>query len=90
DSNGFTAYAFDATNPATYNHATSMTVYDSLGTPHTATVYFVKMQADATATPPVAENTWTQRLFVDGTERGSPQVMRFDAATGKLRVGQGG
>lgn len=90
DSNGFTAYAFDATNPATYNHATSMTVYDSLGTPHTATVYFVKMQADATATPPVAENTWTQRLFIDGTERGTPQVMSFDSATGKLRVGQGG
>jgi len=67
--------AFDAGNPATYNHATSMTVYDSLGTPHTATVYFVK-----TGT----ENTWQQRLFVDGTERGTPQTLSFDSATGKL------
>ncbi len=69
------AGVFDPVNPATYNHATSMTVYDSLGTPHTSTVYFLK-----TATA----NTWEQRLFVDGTERGTPQTLGFDASTGKL------
>lgn len=69
------AGTFDANNPATYNHATSMTVYDSLGTPHTATVYFSKTATD---------NTWEQRLFVDGTERGTTQTVTFDAATGKL------
>ncbi len=69
------AGVFDANNPSTYNRATSMTVYDSLGTPHTATVYFSKTATD---------NTWEQRLFVDGTERGTTQTVTFDAATGKL------
>lgn len=69
------AGVFDANNPSTYNHATSMTVYDSLGSPHTATVYFSKTATD---------NTWEQRLFVDGTERGTTQTVSFDAATGKL------
>ncbi|WP_022955819.1 flagellar hook protein FlgE [Perlucidibaca piscinae] len=69
------AGVFDANNPSTYNHATSMTVYDSLGTPHTATVYFSKTSTD---------NAWEQRLFVDGTERGTTQTVTFDAATGKL------
>jgi len=69
------AGVFDANNPSTYNHATSMTVYDSLGSPHTATVYFSKTTTD---------NTWEQRLFVDGTERGTTQTVSFDAATGKL------
>jgi len=69
------AGVFDANNPSTYNHATSMTVYDSLGSPHTATLYFNKTATD---------NTWEQRLFVDGTERGTTQTISFDAATGKL------
>ena len=72
---------FSSANPSTYNHATSMTVYDSLGTPHTSTIYFIKEPA---------ANTWTQRLFVDGTERGSPQQLTFDAATGKLATPAGG
>jgi len=34
--------AFDPTNPATYNHVTSMTIYDSLGNAHTLSLYFRK------------------------------------------------
>jgi flagellar hook protein FlgE len=40
---------FDYANPASYNDSTSIGVYDSLGNPHTYTMYFVK-----TATA----NTW--------------------------------
>lgn len=38
---------FDPTNPYTYNYATSVTVYDSLGSTHLATNYFVKTGANA-------------------------------------------
>lgn len=34
--------AFDPTDPTTYNHSTSTTVYDSLGGGHVATMYYVK------------------------------------------------
>jgi flagellar hook protein FlgE len=44
---------FDATDRATYNHSTSVTVYDSLGESHTATTYFRK-----TATVPPANSEW--------------------------------
>ena len=47
---------FNSDQPDSYNHATSMTVFDSLGTPHQATMYFSR-----TATP----NQWEQRLYVD-------------------------
>ena len=36
------ALAFDTANPDTYNSSTAMTVYDSLGNPHTLSYYFVK------------------------------------------------
>jgi flagellar hook protein FlgE len=64
---------FDPSDPTTFNRATSLTVYDSLGAAHTGTVYFLK---DAGA------GDWTSRLFVDGTEVGTPPTapnMHFDA-----------
>jgi flagellar hook protein FlgE len=39
---------FDYTDPTTYNKSTSLTVYDTLGTAHTYSLYFVK----------TASNTW--------------------------------
>lgn len=48
---------FDPNDSKSYNHTSSTVVYDSLGSAHTASMYFVK-----TATP----NTWDARLFVDG------------------------
>ena len=47
------AIPFDATDRATYNHSTSVTVYDSLGESHTATTYFRK-----TTTVPPANAEW--------------------------------
>lgn len=49
---------FDPDKSTSYNSQTSVTVYDSLGSPHVLTAYFVKLEADATATPVIAPNTW--------------------------------
>ncbi len=48
---------FDAADPSSFNHTTSVTVYDSLGAAHTATVYFIK---DA------VPNTWNTEIQIDG------------------------
>lgn len=52
------AAAFNPLNPDTYNHSSSTVVYDSLGTSHTATMYFRKT---------AAVNLWNTYLYVDGT-----------------------
>ena len=65
---------FSPTDPATYSHSTAMTVYDSLGAAHTATVYLSK-----TATA----NTWEKRLYVDGNAVGTPQTLAY-SNTGAL------
>ncbi|MBW2941622.1 flagellar hook protein FlgE [Zhongshania aquimaris] len=70
------ATPFDPSLPTSYNHATSMTVYDSLGTQHTATLYFVK---DAAA------NTWNQQLYVDNNAVGGFNTVSFSNA-GELQT----
>lgn len=68
DSSG-TPIAFDATNQNSYNYSTSVTVYDSVGTSHTVSYYFVK---DAPPTPP-ASQTWSVYAAIDGyTDQGTP------------------
>jgi flagellar hook protein FlgE len=52
------AAGFNATDPTTYHSATSLSVYDSLGNPHTLSMYFVK----------TASNAWS----VFGTNDGAP------------------
>ncbi len=58
-------YAFDRNDPSTFNNSTSETVYDSLGNPLAATIYYVK-----TAVPTVADpfHHWTAHVFVGDTE----------------------
>ncbi|MBK7251412.1 MAG: flagellar hook protein FlgE [Gammaproteobacteria bacterium] len=70
----------DPTDPETYNQATSITVYDSLGAAHTGTVYFTK-----TANP----NEWQTELYVDGTAVGGPQALQY-SNTGVLAAPAGG
>lgn len=70
-------------NPAnanSYNEATSLTIYDSLGAAHTATTYFVK-----TATA----NQWQANLYVDGTAVGGPQTLQY-STSGVLTTPAGG
>jgi flagellar hook protein FlgE len=61
---------FNPANANTYNEATSLTVYDSLGAAHTATSYFVK-----TATA----NQWDTRLYIDGTAVGGAQTLTYSS-----------
>lgn len=74
------ATPFDPTVSNSYNHATSMTVYDSLGATHNATMYFVK---DAAA------NTWDQHLYIGGNAVGGANQLVFDNL-GNLTTPAGG
>ena len=71
------ATAFDPANikPDMYNYSQSGKVYDSLGTEHVLTQYFVK-----SATP--ATNEWTAHYFIDGTPAGTTakQTLTFDTS----------
>ena len=49
--------AFDPDTPSSYDYSTSYTVYDSQGTAHTATMYFLKDS--------VANNTWHTWMYAD-------------------------
>ncbi|MEN8166062.1 MAG: flagellar hook protein FlgE [Pseudomonadota bacterium] len=52
-------------DPLSYNHSTATTIYDSLGTSHTATMFYRKD----------ADNDWSAYTFVDGvnvTVNGNP------------------
>ncbi len=64
-----TATPFDPSVASSYNHATSMTIYDSLGAGHTATMYFVKDPA---------VNTWQQQLYVDDVAVGGFNTLQYD------------
>ncbi len=50
------AIAFDPTDPLTFNHSTSVTIFDSLGDSHVMTYYFRK----------TAANEWSMYAGVDG------------------------
>ncbi len=64
-------YRFDKTNASTYNKSTSITIYDSLGNPTIATIYYVKT-SNATETSPT--NKWQTYVFV-GAREVSPQLI---------------
>ncbi len=67
------ATPFDPANASSYNFSQSSEVFDSLGTRHVMTQYFVK----------TADNTWQVHHQIDGTAVGTPQAMTFDKS-GKL------
>jgi flagellar hook protein FlgE len=73
DFSEFTINAFDPLNQDTYNSATSVTIFDSLGNPHVMTQYFVKepfTEGDLTA----PANRWTLYVQIDGEDVGDPDV----------------
>ena len=71
---------FNPNDPNSFNQATSLTLFDSLGATHTGTMYFVK-----TATA----NQWTSQLAIDGTLVGTPQTLQY-SNTGVLTAPVGG
>lgn len=58
--------SFDPSDQRTFNHAASMTVYDSEGIPHVATMYFRKDQPDP-AIEQGLNNDWAVWVSIDGT-----------------------
>lgn len=56
---------FDPGDSSTYNDATSVTIFDSLGTRHIMSQFFVKEPAALTA-----PNTWTMYVQIDGRDVG--------------------
>jgi flagellar hook protein FlgE len=70
--------AINPTDPTTFNYANSMTIYDSLGNPHTLTFYFQKSAA----------NTWNVAAYLDNntTTPVGNGTLTFDA-NGKLTGG---
>ncbi len=74
DANAFTEFAlrtFDPTNQETYNAATSLTVYDSLGNPHALSLYFVK-ERFTPGVPGEEANRWSAYALIDGVDVGDP------------------
>ncbi len=71
---------FSPIDPNSYNNTTSLTVYDSLGAAHTASLYFIK-----SATP----NTWNTQLYVDGNAVGPQQELDY-STSGALTAPTGG
>lgn len=63
--------AFDPLNQNTYNHATSATVFDSLGNPHIMTQFFVKQPYDP-ADLSTSPNHWLMYVQIDGQNVGDP------------------
>jgi flagellar hook protein FlgE len=62
--------AFDPTDTRTYNHTTSTSVYDTLGTAHLMSAYYVK----------TANNVWDTYLYVDGVQVDGPDQLDFDGS----------
>ena len=61
---------FDPTDTATYSYANTATVYDSLGTAHDMTMYFVK----------TAPNEWAVHTSVDGNLTTGSQTVKFTSS----------
>ena len=72
--------AFNPTDASSYNNSTSLTIFDSLGSPHLNTMYFRK----------TADNIWDVYQYVDGTQvnAGAPagETITFDT-TGAITGG---
>jgi flagellar hook protein FlgE len=71
---------FNPNDPNSFNQATSLTLFDSLGATHTGTMYFVKT---------AVANQWTARLAIDGTLVGAAQTVQY-SNTGLLTAPVGG
>lgn len=73
---------FNRSDPTSYSSATSTTIYDSLGNPLAATIYYVRTTTPTTTAP---TSNWDAHLFVGTSElstSGTPAIpakLTFDA-----------
>ncbi len=70
-----TTQPFDPEVSNSYNHSTSLTVYDSLGNGHLATMYYVKGEEP---------NTWETHMFVNGKSAKGEQAPPYTGDTLKF------
>lgn len=70
-----TVTTFDPVDQNTYNHATSVSVFDSQGNSHVMTKFFVKNPSPAT-------NQWTMYVQIDGRDIGRPGAAVGPPTTG--------
>jgi flagellar hook protein FlgE len=68
---------FNQNDPTSFNHSITSVVYDSLGTKHSVTQYFVK----------AAPNEVNVHYSFDGKPAGGGTTLQFDGATGQLTAG---
>ena len=66
-----TVLPFDMTDPTTYNNASSVSVFDSLGNSHVIQNFFVKV-SPLPADPPGTQAEWNVYSAIDGTLLAAP------------------
>ena len=76
-------YTFDPNDPETFTNSTSITIFDDLGNPTIATVYFIKTQA-ASADDPT--NKYDTRLVINDTIINPDLVSAVDDAGKQIFV----
>ena len=76
-------YAFDASDPNTFTNSTSITIFDDLGNPTIATMYFIKTQS-ASATDPT--NKYDTRLVINDTVIDPDLVPSVDDAGNQIFI----
>ena len=57
-------YVFNPNDPTTFNNSTSITIFDDLGNPTIATIYFIRTQAASASDP---TNKYETRLVINDT-----------------------
>jgi len=67
--------AFNSANPATYDQATSVTAYDSLGNANRVQLYFARQPASASATTPNPWSIYAQPETASGSTVGTPTTL---------------
>jgi flagellar hook protein FlgE len=72
-------YVFNKNDASTYNQSTSITIYDSLGNPTIATIYYVKT-SNSTSTNPT--NKWATHVYV-GDKELNPSLISAKTAQGQ-------
>jgi len=60
------AIPFQVDDPLSYNHATAIDVYDSLGNMHVLQTFYRRTGPDPSALPPITDSTWDVYAYTDG------------------------
>ncbi|GHD98122.1 flagellar hook protein FlgE [Defluviimonas sp. 20V17] len=67
--------AFSPSNPATYDQATSVTAYDTLGNANRVQLYFARQPSSASATTPNPWTIYAQPQSASGSSVGTPATL---------------